>query len=342
MSSKKTPENKPISQPPNSSSFSFLELDNFLSQDNFKKVTQNNPSIKPSTKKNLSKEKKPEKKQALKIKPNVAKAREQTNEDLMYIENEDNIQEDQDKEKIKEKSNKDINNANSINIKEKNIINKKNEQNKEKEKIDKRIVKLNLDKDKIDDKAKNKKKENEKEINDDDNIDNKEKKLENYDIESIINDIKEKDPKAYVPIVLPFAKEEQKKNLKDELNKDDGMFIFQFPRQIPIKDLNTQSKIKEEENTNEEPNYDENGFLISQEFKNSFNEIKDNTVIGKLVIMKSGKIKIKMGDIYFDINEGSLTKFAQYSAVVTGNNDNRAFILGQPFNKKLIVTPEFE
>ena len=101
MSSKKTPENKPISQPPNSSSFSFLELDNFLSQDNFKKVTQNNPSIKPSTKKNLSKEKKPEKKQALKIKPNVAKAREQTNEDLMYIENEDNIQEEQDKEKIK-------------------------------------------------------------------------------------------------------------------------------------------------------------------------------------------------------------------------------------------------
>ena len=342
MSSKKTPENKPISQPPNSSSFSFLELDNFLSQDNFKKVTQNNPSIKPSTKKNLSKEKKPEKKQALKIKPNVAKAREQTNEDLMYIENEDNIQEDQDKEKIKEKSNKDINNANSINIKEKNIITKKNEQYKEKEKIDKRIVKLNLDKDKIDDKAKNKKKENEKEINDDDNIDNKEKKLENYDIKSIINDIKEKDPKAYVPIVLPFGKEEQKKNLKDELNKDDGMFIFQFPRQIPIKDLNTQSKIKEEENTNEEPNYDENGFLISQEFKNSFNEIKDNTVIGKLVIMKSGKIKIKMGDIYFDINEGSLTKFAQYSAVVTGNNDNQAFILGQPFNKKLIVTPEFE
>ena len=49
-----------------------------------------------------------------------------------------------------------------------------------------------------------------------------------------------------------------------------------------------------------------------------------------------------MGDIYFDINEGSLTKFAQYSAVVTGNNDNQAFILGQPFNKKLIVTPEFE
>ena len=40
----------------------------------------------------------------------------------MYIENEDNIQEEQDKEKIKEKSNKDINNANSINIKIKKRI----------------------------------------------------------------------------------------------------------------------------------------------------------------------------------------------------------------------------
>ena len=43
-----------------------------------------------------------------------------------------------------------------------------------------------------------------------------------------------------------------------------------------------------------------------------------NSLSGWHIIMKSGKIKIKMGDIYFDINEGSLTKFAQYSAVVTG------------------------
>ena len=93
--------------------------------------------------------------------------------------------------------------------------------------------------------------------------------------------------------------------------------MFQFPRQIPLKDLKNQEKIKEEENVNEQPNYDEKEVLISPEFKNTFQEIKDNTVIGKLVIMKSGKVKIKMGDIYFDINQGSTTKFAQYSAIVT-------------------------
>ena len=274
----------------------------------------------------------------MRIKPNASHARAQTNDDLMYIEKESHSEEKQDSAKSKEKEKskeekKDINN--NKNIKEKNINQKKNEQ-----KIDKRIVKINLDKEKQEEKLKNKKEEIiEKNLND------KEKEKQNgkiYDIESIINDIKEKDPKAYVPIVLPFEKDQTKKNLKEELNKDNGLFIFQFPRQIPIKDLSTQIKAKEEENTNEEPNYDENGFLISQEFKNSFNEIKDNTKIGKLVFMKSGKIKIKMGDIYFDINEGSLTKFAQYSAIVTGNDDNQAFILGQPLNKKLIVTPEFD
>ena len=248
----------------------------------------------------------------------------------MYIEKEDSQEQipDSAKSKTKEKEkeeNKDTNNVN--NQKEKNIS-KKQEQ-----KIDKRIVKINLE----DEKLKNKKEEiiYQKEKT-------KNKKPEFNDIESIINDIKEKDPKAYVPIVLPFEKEETNTTLKEELNKENGLFIFQFPRQIPIKDLNTQTKTKEEENTNEEPNYDENGFLISQEFKNSFQELKDNTTIGKLVIMKSGKVKIKMGDIYFDINEGSLTKFAQYSAVVTGNDDNQAFILGQPLNKKLIATPEFD
>ena len=58
--------------------------------------------------------------------------------------------------------------------------------------------------------------------------------------------------------------------------------------------------------------------------------------------MKSGKIKIKMGDIYFDINQGSNAKFAQYSALISSDDKKQAYILGQPLNKKLIVTPEFD
>ena len=341
MCNKKPSENPNINSPsqanniisPNTDAFSFLELDNFLSQEITKKDNNNN---KKTPKKKLSQEKKSEnseKKPKLRLKPNASLARAQTQDDLMYIENENLPEEIPESSKAKEEK-KDIN-INAT-LKEKNTKKINNEQ-----KIDKRIVKINLDKEKQEEKLKIKKDENaEKNSNDIEKSTNIKSKI--CDIESIINDIKQKDPKAYVPIILPFEKNDPNKNLKEELNKDNNLFIFQFPRQIPIKDLNNQIKAKEEENTNEEPNYDENGFLISQEFKNSFQEIKDNTKIGKLIFMKSGKIKIKMGDIYFDINEGSLTKFAQYSTIVTGNDDNQAFILGQPLNKKLIVTPEFD
>jgi DNA-directed RNA polymerase III subunit RPC4 len=58
--------------------------------------------------------------------------------------------------------------------------------------------------------------------------------------------------------------------------------------------------------------------------------------------MKSGKIKIKMGDIYFDINQGNTAKFAQYSTIIVGDEEKQAYILGKPYNSKLIVTPEFD
>ena len=327
---KQSPNNNNI--PPNTEAFSFLELDNFLSQEITKKdINKKNPKKKPS----LEKRDNSDKKQKLRIKPNKSHAREQTKDDMMYVEDDDNQEKKQDSTKLKEKEEIKDNNINTT----KNIQKKPEIKN---EKFDKRLVKINLEKEKSEIQPKNKKEEEDSKNEIKDKDESKNKKNGIYDIESIISDIKEKDPKAYVPIILPFEKEESKKTLNEELNKENGLFIFQFPRQIPIKDLSIQTKTKEEENVNEEPNYDENGFLISQEFKNSFQEIKDNTKIGKLVIMKSGKVKIKMGDIYFDINEGSLAKFAQYSAIVTGNDDNQAFLLGQPFNKKLIVTPEFD
>ena len=313
--------------------FSFLELNQFLTQENIQAFNNNSNNINKSTKKKLSSEKnKPEKKQKLKIKPNVGVAREQTSDDLMYIEKEDNND--------KEESEKELKKENIT--KEKSLPKKK----EEKKKIDRRIVKLNLEKEKSEEKSKNKKKEFDSDKKESTNKVNKEKA---HDIETIINNIKDKDPQAYTPIILPFEKDNfEEKSLKEELieNNEDNenkLFIFQFPRQIPIKDLNNQIKTKEEENPNVELIYDNNTkFLIAPEFKNPFQEIKDNTMIGKLIIMKSGKIKIKMGDVYFDINQGSLTKFSQISAVITGNDDNQAYILGQLFNKKLIVTPEFD
>ena len=313
--------------------FSFLELNKFLTKEKIEKEHNNNQN-KPLKKRSSYEKSESEKKHKLKIKPNENIAREQTSDDMMYIEKNDLNQKEEEEEK------KEIS-------KEKSIPKKPEE--KKKAKVDKRIVKLNLDKEKSEEKPKDKEKEKEKEL-DSDKKDkkNEEKKVEGYVIDSFINKIKEKDPQAYTPIILPFEKDNsEEKSLKDVLVEEieenkQKLFVFQFPRQIPIKDLKNQIKIKEEENVNEEPKKDKNGFLISPEFENSFQEINNKTVIGKLVIMKSGKVKIKMGDIYFDVNQGSLTKFAQFATVITGNKDNQAFILGQPLNKKLIVTPEFD
>ena len=313
--------------------FSFLELNKFLTNEKIQKEHNNNKN-KPLKKRSSYEKSESEKKHKLKIKPNENIAREQTSDDMMYIEKNDLNQKEEEEEK------KEIS-------KEKSIPKKPEE--KKKAKVDKRIVKLNLDKEKSEEKPKEKEKEKGKEL-DSDKKDkkNEEKKVEGYVIDSFINKIKEKDPQAYTPIILPFEKDNsEEKSLKDVLMEEieenkQKLFVFQFPRQIPIKDLKNQIKIKEEENVNEEPKKDKNGFLISPEFENSFQEINNKTVIGKLVIMKSGKVKIKMGDIYFDVNQGSLTKFAQFATVITGNKDNQAFILGQPLNKKLIVTPEFD
>ena len=242
MSNKKPSENPNIISPsqtnnnipPNTDAFSFLELDNFLSQEITKKENNN----KKNQKKKLSQEKKSEnseKKPKLRLKPNASLARAQTQDDLMYIENENLPEEIPESSKAKEEK-KDINT--NTTLKEKNTKKINNEQ-----KIDKRIVKINLDKEKQEEKLKIKKDENaEKNSNDIEKSTNIKSKI--CDIESIINDIKQKDPKAYVPIILPFEKNDPNKNLKEELNKDNNLFIFQFPRQIPIKDLNNLLEIK--------------------------------------------------------------------------------------------------
>ena len=317
--------------------FSFLELNKFLANENIEKEHNNNKN-KSKNKRSSYEKGESEKKQKLKIKPNISIAREQTSDDMMYIEKDDlNQKEEVEKEEKEEKKEKkEI-------IKEKSMPKKPEE--KKKTKMDRRVVKLNLDKGKSEEKPKDKEKGLDSEKKDEKNIKEKPK---GYTIESFINKIKENDPKAYIPIILPFEKDNiEEKSLKDELVEDneenkDKLFVFQFPRQIPIKGLEDQVRIKEEEKVNEEPEHDQNGFLISPEFKNSFQGINNKTVIGKLVIMKSGKIKIKMGDIYFDVNQGSLTKFAQFATVITEKNDNQAYILGQPLNKKIIVTPEFD
>ena len=130
---------------------------------------------------------------------------------------------------------------------------------------------------------------------------------------------------------------------KDSSNKinfnEENLFLFQFPRQIPLK-VDLQEKEKLEETLNEEPSFDQNGYLIKPEFKNVFREIPKNTKLGKLKVYKSGKVKMQIGDVLFDVIPGINTKFVQQASVITGEEYNQAYLLGNVTNKKLVVIPE--
>ena len=170
-----------------------------------------------------------------------------------------------------------------------------------------------------------------------------------------INNIKKKDPDAYIPILLPFGLENKnqnnKKTTKDEIYNlnnneeenelnEDNIFVVQFPRQIPINSEN-QEKIKIEENENDEPLYDDNGYLIQPEFKNVFKEIPKNSKLGKLKIYKSGKVKMEIGNVLFDVIPGNFVKFAQQISIIKSDK-NQVFLLGKSNSKKLIVIPEID
>ena len=73
--------------PPNTEAFSFLELDNFLSQEITKKDNATKNS-KKNVKKKESSQEKDDKRHKLRLKPNKSLARGQTSDDLMYIEKE--------------------------------------------------------------------------------------------------------------------------------------------------------------------------------------------------------------------------------------------------------------
>jgi hypothetical protein len=161
-------------------------------------------------------------------------------------------------------------------------------------------------------------------------------------LSSIITSLKSTDPTAYTPILLPFTTPpaSQQQPSSSPSFQNDSIYLFQFPRQIPLN-IPLQSKLKKDETLTDEPQYDSNGYLIQPEYQNIFTQIPNHTPLGKLTLYKSGKHKLTIGNVTFIITEGIKTKFAQQLAIINSIT-NKAYILGEVINKKLIVIPEFD
>ena len=311
----------------NQNTFSFIELDKLINQNyssNQDEQTKKFSSL-------ITPKESKIKEQKLKFEPNSNVAR------INLYEKKENLNILEQKDKNKEKT--DIINNITKNFKDAEKMNIKENKKKKEIKINKEVTyKFNPNEDiNMSDKALPHPKKEKKKTN-----------PEEFGILNAINNIKKKDPDSYVPILLPFGlnKEEtnNKKTTKDEIYLNDNelnennIFVIQFPKQIPIKS-EEQEKQKMEENNNDEPMYDDNGYLIQPEFKNVFKEIPKYSNLGKLKIFKSGKVKMEFGNVLFDVIPGSFIKFAQQASIIKKDN-KQTFLLGKINSKKLIVIPE--
>ena len=311
----------------NQNTFSFIVLDKLINQNyssNQDEQTKKFSSL-------ITPKESKIKEQKLKFEPNSNVAR------INLYEKKENLNILEQKDKNKEKT--DIINNITKNFKDAEKMNIKENKKKKEIKINKEVTyKFNPNEDiNMSDKALPHPKKEKKKTN-----------PEEFGILNAINNIKKKDPDSYVPILLPFGlnKEEtnNKKTTKDEIYLNDNelnennIFVIQFPKQIPIKSED-QEKQKMEENNNDEPMYDDNGYLIQPEFKNVFKEIPKYSNLGKLKIFKSGKVKMEFGNVLFDVIPGSFIKFAQQASIIKKDN-KQTFLLGKINSKKLIVIPE--
>ncbi|XP_062228083.1 uncharacterized protein LOC133926251 isoform X3 [Phragmites australis] len=114
-----------------------------------------------------------------------------------------------------------------------------------------------------------------------------------------------------------------------DLLEQDGkerMFLFQLPKSLPLP---RKSSVVEKK-----------GKVTSKEVKEGSNlQQLPQGYLGKMLVYKSGKIKMKLGDVMFDVNPGVESRMAQH-AVALNTREKHCCLLGEIGNRHVIVTPD--
>ncbi|KAM0925937.1 hypothetical protein ACQ4PT_003818 [Festuca glaucescens] len=147
------------------------------------------------------------------------------------------------------------------------------------------------------------------------------------------DDEDEDDDNVELPEPLPSSTEcESSVHPAKELNlleHDDKtrMFLFQLPKSLPL--LRTSTAVVER-----------NGRSIVKEVKEgySLNDLPGG-YMGKMLVYKSGKVKMKLGDALFDVNPGTECGMTQH-AVAMNTKKKHCCQLGDIEKRHLVVTPD--
>ncbi|RLN33307.1 uncharacterized protein C2845_PM03G09850 [Panicum miliaceum] len=137
-------------------------------------------------------------------------------------------------------------------------------------------------------------------------------------------------PSADVVSLLPAQSGVHKQNQsQQEQDCKERMFLFQLPKSLPL--LRRSSDIVERK-----------GKTTGKEVKEGSNlQQLPQGYLGKMLVYKSGKIKMKLGDVMFDVNPGAESRMPQH-VVALNTREKHCCLLGEIENRHVIVTPDVD
>ncbi|CAL4960066.1 unnamed protein product [Urochloa decumbens] len=117
--------------------------------------------------------------------------------------------------------------------------------------------------------------------------------------------------------------------LQQEQDSKERMFLFQLPKSLPLPRRSSNIVERKGKATGKEVKEGSNLQQLPQGY------------LGKMLVYKSGKIKMKLGDVMFDVNPGAESRMPQH-VVALNTQEKRSCLLGEIENRHVIVTPDVD
>jgi DNA-directed RNA polymerase III subunit RPC4 len=145
------------------------------------------------------------------------------------------------------------------------------------------------------------------------------------------------------PVTLPFLTAKAEPIPDDDMTgfsedkkqhfKENELLFFQFPSIMPYLNEAVEKR-------NEKPKEGDAGHMkYDNGFANTLQHIKEGK-IGKMYVLKSGKVKLQIGDNMFEVAQGMPCSFLQELHYLNLNS-KEIFNLGE-IDKRIVVTPDLE
>jgi DNA-directed RNA polymerase III subunit RPC4 len=158
------------------------------------------------------------------------------------------------------------------------------------------------------------------------NIDDKKfTKEDDYVEEDFFKDVK------LPPTNLPFHRSNDK-IVEENMIKEDELFFIQLPSSLPI----TSQKPVEKQQQQHGAEYDE---IWTTDFKNTLIDLPKG-YIGEMLVYKSGKRKLKLGNVLFDVVSGTESQMAE--SVCSISSDSKKFYVLGDVSKRILCVPDLE